>query len=108
MAYVYEVAFDISPEHMDELAIGHGIERVLAMLKALLPGEEGFITARAMHSVDPEHPKEHVAVVIQSLWDYWEDLQRHRESTLAEDKVLMEFEHLSKEDLDIAVYQEVD
>jgi hypothetical protein len=107
MAYIYEVGFHITPEQTKELEIGSSIERVLGYLKTLLPGEDGYETVRAFHSVD-QKPGDPVMVVIQSSWEYWDDLVKHRDSELAEEKVLLEFgEHLSKDDLAVHTFEEV-
>jgi heme-degrading monooxygenase HmoA len=106
MAYMYSVKFNITPGMMDELAIGAALERVLGYLRALLPSEPGFTTVRALHSVDSDRG---VAVLVESVWESWDDLLRHRESSLSEDKVLKEFEpHVEIGDLDVRVYEEVD
>lgn len=106
MAYIYHVSFDIRPDQMTELEIGASLERVLAYLRSLLPSESGYVTSRAMHSVglaDRTH------LVFQSVWQDWDDLERHRQSSLAEDKVLKEFEpHVALDDLTVRVYEEVD
>lgn len=106
MAYVYQVSFDIRPEQMHELAIGASLERVLGYLRALLPSEIGFVTARAMRSLGHT---ERTRVVIESTWQQWDDLEKHRQSALAEDKVVLEFQpHVSVESLQADSYQEVD
>ena len=105
MAYVYQVSFDIHPEQMDELRIGASLERVLAYLRTLLPSEVGYITSRAMSSLDSP---DWTHVIVQSEWDSWENLARHRQSSLAENKVLSEFEpHVRLEDLVAHTYEEV-
>jgi hypothetical protein len=105
MAYVYQVSFEIRPEQMDELQIGASLERVLAYLRALLPSEVGHITSRAMSSVDVP---DRTHVIVQSVWNSWEDLARHRQASLAEDKVLSEFEpHVTLEGLTAHAYEEV-
>jgi hypothetical protein len=105
MAYVYQVSFDIRPEQMSQLEIGASLERVLGYLRALLPSEVGSITSRVMSSLD--YP-DRTHVIVQSVWDSWEDLARHRGSSLAEDKVLSEFEpHVALEDLVVHAYEEV-
>jgi hypothetical protein len=105
MAYVYQVCFDIQPDQMNELEIGAALERVLAYLRALLPSEPGYISSRAMSSLnDPD--KTHL--IVQSIWDGWSDLEQHQHSSLAEDKVLAEFQpHVSLQDMSACVYQEV-
>ena len=105
MAYVYQVSFDIRPDQMSELEIGASLERVLAYLRSLLPGEAGHITSRAMYSLDVP---DRTHLVFQSVWDTWDDLEAHRQSSLAEEKVLTEFEpHVALEDLAVHVYAEV-
>ena len=42
MAYTYEISFHIASRQMDELSIGHALERGLGYLKTLLPSEPGF------------------------------------------------------------------
>jgi hypothetical protein len=105
MAYVYEVSFDIHPEQMKELQIGSSLERVLGYLRTLLPEQTGYITARALYSVDN---KEVTHLIVQSEWELWEDLTTHRDSSLSEDKVLQEFEpHVELQDLVARTYTEV-
>ena len=106
MAYIIQVSFDIRPDQMNELEIGASLERVLSYLRALLPSEPGYATSRAMNSLDIPG-KTHL--VFQSLWGTWDDLDAHRQSLLAEDKVLTEFQpHVSLEDLSVHIYEEVD
>lgn len=106
MAYMYSVSFDIPRERMKELEIGSALERVLGYLRALLPAEPGFTTVRALHSVDEDN---RVSVLVESIWETWDDLVEHRSSSFAEDKVLNEFEpHVEIGDLDARVYEEVD
>ena len=106
MAYMYSVRFSIAPDMMDQLQVGAALERVLGYLRALLPSEPGFTTVRALHSVDGGRG---VAVLVESIWETWDDLSRHRESSLSEDKVLREFEpHVGISDLEVRVYEEVD
>jgi hypothetical protein len=106
MAYIYQVSFDIHPDQMNELQIGASLERVLGYLRALLPSEPGYISARAMSSLDVPD-KTHL--IVQSVWDGWSDLEEHRRSALAEDKVLSEFQpHVSLQDMSAHTYAEVD
>jgi hypothetical protein len=105
MAYVYQVSFDIRPDQMSELQIGASLERVLGYLRSLLPGQPGHITSRAMYSLDMP---DRTHLVFQSVWEAWDDLKAHRQSSLAEDKVLTEFQpHVSLEDLVVHLYEEV-
>lgn len=105
MAYVYQVSFDISPERQTELEVGSSLERVLGFLRVLLPAEPGYTTARAIYSLDfPDR----IRVMVESVWDHWEDLETHRKSTLAEDKILREFADLLPEMLEIRTFREVD
>ncbi|MBU0496190.1 MAG: antibiotic biosynthesis monooxygenase [Chloroflexi bacterium] len=106
MAYVYHIDFDIRPGQMSELAIGTSLERILGYLRALLPSQPGHITTRVLRSVDiPDRTH----LIVQSMWETWGDLQRHRQSSLAEDKVLTEFQpHVALADLTVHVYEELD
>jgi hypothetical protein len=105
MAYVYQVSFDIPPERENELAVGSSLERVLGFLRVVLPAEPGFTTARAVYSLDlPDR----IRIVVESVWDHWEDLQIHRSSELAEDKILREFAYLTPEMLEVRTFREVD
>jgi heme-degrading monooxygenase HmoA len=105
MAYVYEVSFDIRPDQMSELEIGASLERVLGYMRVLLPNQPGHVSSQAMYSLDVPD-KTHL--VFHSTWDTWEDVDAHRRSSLAEDKVLAEFQpHVALEDLTVHVYAEV-
>jgi hypothetical protein len=105
MAYIYHIDFDIGADQMDQLEIGAALERVLGYLRILLPSEAGYVTARAMYSLDRG---DMIQLVFQSVWETWEDLQKHRKSELSEDKVLTEFEpHVALEDLVVQIYEEV-
>ena len=105
MAYVYQVSFDIPLDRQDELEVGSSLERVLGFLRVNLPSEPGYTSARAVYSLDiPEH----IRIVVQSVWDHWEDLLTHKQSALAEDKILSEFAYLTPEMLEIHAFREVD
>jgi heme-degrading monooxygenase HmoA len=105
MAFIYQVSFDIKPEQMNELEIGSSLERTLGYLKTLLPSEPGFLTARGMYSLDIEG---RTHLVFQTVWDTWEDLSAHQNSSLAEDKVLREFQpHVELQHLTVHKYGEV-
>jgi hypothetical protein len=105
MAYINEISFDIRPDQMDELEIGASLERVLGYLRVLLPNETGHISSRAMFSLDLS---DRTHLVVESVWETWDDLEAHRKSSLAEDKVLTEFEpHVTLEDLAVRIYEEV-
>jgi heme-degrading monooxygenase HmoA len=106
VAYIYEVSCDIRPDQMSELEIGASLERVLGYLRTLLPSQPGFITARAMHSLDIPG-KTHL--IFESAWNDWEDVDAHRRSSLAEGKVLNEFQpHVDLQSLSVQLYREVD
>ena len=105
MPYIYETSFTIHPDQMDQLEIGHSLGRVLGFLKVRLPDEHGFMTSRALYSVDdPETTR----LVLTSEWGSWEALERHRASEMAETKVLSEFEpHVSPGDMATRIYAEI-
>ncbi len=105
MAYLYQVSFNISLKQMDELTVGAALERVLGYLRALLPSEPGFISARALYSLDIA---DRTHLIFQSLWDRWEDIDTHQRSELLENKVLNEFQpHVELADLNCHVYEEI-
>jgi hypothetical protein len=107
MAFIYAVSFDIAPDQVGELKIGNSLERVLGYLRTLLPGQAGYITTRAMYALQPDEDGE-IDLLFESVWDRWEDLQAHMESSLLEDKVLREFApDINFEDLRIRLYEEV-
>ncbi len=105
MSYIYQVRFRITSQQMSELSVGASLERTLGYLRSLLPNELGFITARAMRSLDRADEAE---VVFETVWDGWDDLSAHRRSALAEEKVLLEFEpHVKLSDLTVRIFDEV-
>lgn len=105
MPYIYEVSFDIAPDEMDDLEIGSSLGRVLGYLRVLLPSEHGFVTSRALYSIDdPDRTR----VVFSSEWGSWEALAAHRQSELLEAKVLEEFdEHVPADRLTTRIYADV-
>ena len=104
MPYIHETSFTVSPDEMDELQIGHSLGRTLAYLKALLPNEHGFMTSRALYSIDDPAT---TRIVLLSEWGSWEALERHNGSALAEAKALVEFEHMRPSDLTTRIYAEI-
>jgi hypothetical protein len=105
MPYIYEMSFEISTNELNELKIGSSLERVLGYLRTLLPSESGYVTSRALYTV--ENDKE-TRVVFWSEWEEWEDLERHRSSPLLEDKILEEFKpYIKLEGLTTRVYHEL-
>jgi hypothetical protein len=103
--YIYEVSFDVKPEAARDLDIGTSLGRVLGYLRVLLPSEHGFVTQRAIYSVDdPARSR----LVLMSEWGSWEALEAHRDSDLLETKVLEEFgPHVPREAMTARVYAEV-
>ena len=106
MAYTYLIHFEIDRDEMPELEIGASLERALGYLRTLLPSQDGFIDARAMHTLEREDP---ASLIFLSTWDRWEDLKKHIDSSLAEDKILEEFKpHVEIKDLTTRIYEDVD
>jgi len=106
MPYIYQVNFHFPQDRADELRIGTSLERILAYLRALLPSEPGYVTSQGMYSVNPD---ERLHIVFHTVCESYEDLVRYGESSLSEDKVLLEFEpHLSDEEIQVHVYSEID
>ena len=104
MSYVYHISFNLDKETAESRLIRSKVERVMAYMKALLPGEPGFITIRVMYSVS-ENTNTHL--IFESSWDTWDDIKKHQKSNLLETKVLKEFEeHLQFKHLRVALYRE--
>lgn len=105
MPYVHEVSFEVCPEKMSELEIGHALERLVGYLKIRLPFEEGFVFADGWYSVDDPAL---IRVVMRSEWSEWADVERHRGSRLAEERVFEEFDpHVPPEQVSIRTFAEV-
>lgn len=105
MAYTYHVDFTVENAQMEQFQIGAALEKVVGYLRTLLPNQPGFITARGMHSLDGTGATH---LVVQSMWDQWDDLKAHQDSGLAEQKVLAEFgPHVSADHLSVRIYEEV-
>lgn len=105
MAYIYQVSLDIRPDQMSELEIGASLERVLGYLRTTLPSEPGYVTSRAMRSVEV---RERATVVFSTVWETWEDLSGHRDSRLSEDKVLVEFgPHVTPQLVQTEIFEEI-
>jgi hypothetical protein len=105
MPYVYEVSFEIRPEQMTQLEIGHSLERLVGYMKIRLPVQPGFVFADAWYSVDdPERTR----VVTRSEWSDWRDVEEHRKSSLLEDHLFEEFDpHVNRSNVMIRTYAEV-
>lgn len=105
MPYVYEVTFDITPEQMTQLEIGHSLERLVGYLKIRLPVQPGFVFADAWYSVDDPAK---TRVVARSEWSDWVDVEEHRKSSIVEDHLFEEFDpHVNKDNVTIRTYAEV-
>jgi hypothetical protein len=105
MAYIYQISFDIGSDQMDQVEIGASLERILDHLRQVLPKETGFISSRAMYSLNVPD-KTHL--VLQSMWENWDDMDPILRSGVAEDRVLSEFRpHISPENLSVHIYEEV-
>jgi len=107
MAYVYQLSFDLKPELAGQLAVGAGVQQALSYLRALLPGETGYVSARAARALDA--PKGSFHVVFESMWETWDDLQAHQKSASAESNVLRKVRPaLQLDDLAVRVFREID
>ncbi len=105
MSYVYEISFDIPANQMDQLKMGKSLQRVIGYLKALLPGVQGFQTARGMYSLDRPDTTH---IVFHSVWEDAHIMQEHQNSRLAEEKVIAEFDpYVERKSITVRVYDEV-
>ena len=106
MAYFYEVSFNLEPEQLADLKIGKSLEKVIGYLRVLLPNQPGFVSANGMQEVNPQGKPN---LVFFSEWETWEDLETHRQSSLVEDKILLEFDpHIQSEHLVKRIYREIE
>lgn len=105
MPYVYEVSFDIRPDQMSQVEVGQSLERLVGYMKIRLPVQPGFVFADVWYSVDdPEKTR----IVARSEWSEWCDVRGHRESSVLEDHLFVEFDpHVSPDDITIRTYAEV-
>ena len=105
MAYTCQVGFDIHPGQTTELQLGASIEKALAYLRLALPGEPGHVDSRALSSLDMP---DRTHVLFESTWETWEDVEAHRKSSLAADKLLTELgPHVTLQNLAVHIYQDV-
>ncbi|MDK2980491.1 MAG: hypothetical protein PWQ55_838 [Chloroflexota bacterium] len=105
MAYLYQVSFNVKPDVLSKEKINVSLRKVLGYMKTLLPSQEGFIDARTLLSLNE---KDNTYVVCISEWEYWENLEEHRKSSLSEDKIVEEFgPDIKKKDLIVRIYEEV-
>jgi hypothetical protein len=103
---MYEVSFNIEPKILSKDEISVSLEKVLGYMKVLFPSQDGYMDARAFFSLNE---KENTYVTCISEWEFWEDLEHHRNSRFSEDKVLEEFgPDIKEKDLIIRIYEEVD
>ncbi len=104
--YTIELSFLIPSSRIDQLVgIGNSIERGIGYMRSLLPSEPGFVTARAMYTIDDANTTQ---VVFHSVWEEWQDLENHRHSYLDERRLIKEFTPaLSVENINIRIYSEV-
>jgi len=105
MPYVYEVSFEIRPDQMTQLEIGHSLERLVGYMKIRLPVQPGFVFADAWYSVDDPG---RTRIVTRSEWSDWSDVEAHRASSILEDHLFEEFDpHVHSGNVTIRTYAEV-
>jgi hypothetical protein len=105
MAYAHVVTFDIKPEFEQALRLGTPLERALQYMRAILPNSQGYLSSYGLRTVGN---RGNINVLFISLWETWEDLERHRASGLIEQNLIEEFEpHVPLEDMTIRIYEEV-
>jgi hypothetical protein len=106
MAYFYEVSFQIDYHQLEQVKLGKSLEKVIGYMRVLLPSQPGFVSTQAMLEVS-SNPR--YRVVFISEWENWENYETHHQSSLVEDKILLEFDpHVRSEHLEKRVYREVD
>jgi hypothetical protein len=88
MPFVIQVSLSIDKDQASDLTIGAALERVIGYMRARLPNEPGFVTSRAMRSIAEPGA---ILVVIESVWEEWDDLVSHQASGHTVTAVLSEF-----------------
>jgi hypothetical protein len=106
MSYIYHISFNIDRSEIDQLSIGKSLQNSLGYLRALLPGEPGYITSRAMYLIS-DYEKTHI--IFESVWETWDDIEMHRKiSILDESRLLNEFQmKVTLQNLEAKIYEEV-
>lgn len=105
MVYIYQLKFEIEAAGMNQLQVERSLERVLRHLRPILSNQLGFLHCRAMYSLEPSSRTE---LILQTLWESWDDVVAHRDSALAEAKVRQEFEPLlTARDVEPCIYEEI-
>jgi hypothetical protein len=106
MPYVYQLTFDINSEDANQIQIGQSLQLSLSYLRALLPNEVGFVSCRAMYSLNHTDV---IHLIFESIWQDWSSFQNHRDkSPFDEKRMLSEFE-MKVKPLNVAthIYEEI-
>jgi hypothetical protein len=106
MPYIYHISFDIDQSDFGQLSVGKSLQNSLGYLRALLPGEPGYITSRAMYSLS-DADKTHV--IFESIWEDWADLEHHRNQSIFDENHLLNEFQLKAElhNMEANIYEEV-
>lgn len=86
MPYIYQLSFDIPTEDANQLNIGQSLQLSLSYLRALLPNETGYITSRAMYSLNHTDV---IHVIFDSIWEDWGTLVAHRDRSPLDEKTML-------------------
>jgi hypothetical protein len=106
MAYIYEVSFDLDHQQLEQLKISRSLEKVIGYMRVLLPSQPGFVSTQALVELNTSAKSR---LAFMSEWENWEDFETHRQSSLVEDKILLEFDpHIQNEHLKKRVYREIE
>lgn len=106
MSYIYHISFNIDRSEIDQLSIGKSLQNSVGYLRALLPGEPGYITSRAMYLIS-DYEKTHI--IFESVWETWDDIELHRKnSRMDENRLLKDFQmKVNLQNLEANIYEEV-
>ena len=88
MPFVYHTEFDIDASKLELFEVGSELELIAATLKSVLPGEVGYVSSHTLYSLDRPAA---VRVIMESMWETWEDLVKHREGDYDEAKYVAEW-----------------
>lgn len=106
MPYIYQLTFDINAADANQIQIGQSLQLSLSYLRALLPNETGFITARAMYSINHTDV---IHIIFDSIWEDWASLKNHREKSPFDEKTMLNEFELKVKPLNVAthIYEEI-
>jgi hypothetical protein len=105
MVYVYQVSLDIEATALNQLEVEQSLAQLVRYLHARLEDQLGFVNVRAMFSLD--RPQD-IWLVLQSVWETWDDVLDHRNSSLLGKELVAAFTpHADRDRLSSTLFEQV-